>query len=112
MTRSGERNPNRVRSAAVRWRQTVTRIGCAAIALALAGCATPGYSPGRIQSELVKAGATSKQAQCVTDGLSAKFDENQLGSHSEPHSDGKVDEFKETRLILQKCGLKLPLQPR
>jgi hypothetical protein len=83
-----------------------------AAVLAFAGCATPGYSPGRIQSELVKAGATTTQAQCVTDGLTNKFDENQLGSHSEPRADGKVDEFKETRAILKKCGLKLPLQPR
>ena len=75
---------NRVRSAAVRWRRTAIRTGCAAAALALAGCATPGYSPTRIQSELVRA-----------------------GTHK-----GDVDEFATTRAILKKCGVNLPLQQR
>ncbi len=78
----------------------------------LAGCATPGYSPTRIQSELVHAGTTPAQAQCVTTKLSNTFDENQLGSHSEPHSDKNVDEYKLTRDILKQCGVTLPLQQR
>lgn len=99
----------------MRWRRTAIRIGCAAATLALAGCATPGYSPSRIQSELVQAGATPKQAQCVTDKLSDTFDLTQLGSHSEPSKGtkkGDVDEFATTRAILRTCGVKLPLQPR
>jgi hypothetical protein len=86
-----------------------------ASALALAGCATPGFSPNRIQAELIRAGATPKQAECVTDGLADTFDLTQLGSHSEPSKGtkkGDTDEFAETRAILKKCGLKLPLQPR
>jgi hypothetical protein len=76
--------------------------------LAIAGCATPGYNASRIGSELVRAGATPEQARCVTDGLSNKYDGNQLGSHSEP----SVKELNYTRLILKRCNVTLPLQPR
>ena len=103
-------------------RGTVTGVA-GALAFLLAGCATPGYNPTRVQSELVKAGTTPGQAACVTDGLSRTFDLNQLGSHSDPSAvhptqkqkDGSVkvlpNEFELTRSILQKCGVKLPLQP-
>jgi hypothetical protein len=74
----------------------------------LAGCATPGYSPSRIESELVRAGATEEQARCVTQGLSDKYDETQLGSHSVP----KQDEVDYTRLLLRRCKVTLPLQPQ
>ncbi len=96
---------------------------CVAGALALCGCATPGYNPSRLQSELVKAGATPQQAECVTDGMSAKFDENQLGSHSapsalpptrkasDPPGTRYENEFELTRDILKKCKITLPLNP-
>ena len=73
----------------------------------LAGCATPGYNPTKIQSELVHAGATTTQARCVTDGLSKKYDANQLGSHSQPIA----KEFAYTRVLLKKCNVTLPLLP-
>jgi hypothetical protein len=76
-------------------------------AVALAGCATPGYNASRLQSELVRAGTTLEQARCVTNGLTDKFDENQLGSHSAPTS----GEDATTRAILATCKVKLPLQP-
>ena len=94
-----------------------------ALALVLTGCATPGYNPTRIQSELVQAGTTPGQAACVTNRLSGTFDLTQLGSHSDPSVEGpkkklpdgsvKVlpSEFELTRTILQQCGVKLPLQP-
>jgi hypothetical protein len=75
---------------------------------ALAGCATPGYNPTRLESQLVHAGTTPAQAKCVTDGLSATFDEGQLGSHSSPTD----EEVAKTRLILERCEVSLPLQPR
>jgi hypothetical protein len=75
--------------------------------VALAGCATPGYSPSRIETELVRAGATREQARCVTQGLSNTYDERQLASHSEP---GK-DEVAKVRLILGRCNVTLPIQP-
>ena len=52
----------------------------------LAGCATPGYNPGRIQSELVRAGASPAQARCVTDNMGDTFDQKELGSHSPPNA--------------------------
>ena len=83
-------------------------IGCVAGALALSGCATPGYDASRLQSELVHAGTTLEQARCVTKGLTDTFDESQLGSHSTPSE----KEFATTRAILSKCKVTLPLQPR
>ena len=89
----------------------------------MAGCATPGYDPPRLQSQLEQAGATPAQARCVTDGLSASFDESQLGSHSEPSlarpkpkpSDPPgtkyQNEFEVTREILKDCDVTLPLNP-
>ncbi len=89
------------------WYRTVTGVGCVAGALALAGCATPGFNVGRLQSELVHAGTTVDQARCVTKGLTDAFDESQLGSHSTP----TADELTTTRAILSRCQVKLPLQP-
>jgi hypothetical protein len=86
-------------------------LGCVAAAFALASCATPGYSPSHLESQLIHAGTTPQQARCVTTGLSLKFDETQLGSHSEPSADPKDDEFAKTRAILKKCGVTLALQP-
>lgn len=76
--------------------------------VALAGCATPGYNRSRIESELVRAGATPEQARCVTEGLTDKYAESQLGSHSEP----RPDEIDYTRVLLKRCNVTLPLQPR
>jgi hypothetical protein len=72
-------------------RRTSTRLGSvvavlAVAAIALAACATPGYSPKRIESELVQAGATPAQARCVADALPDSIDLNALGSHF-------IDEF-------------------
>ena len=89
----------------------------------MAGCATPGYNPPRVESELEHAGATAAQARCVTKGLSANFDQTQLGSHSEPSlarpkpqpSDPPrtkyQNEFEITRDILKTCKVTLPLNP-
>ena len=77
-------------------------------ALVLVGCAAPGYNPTGLEAELVRAGATPAQAQCVTRGLTGTFDENELGSHSAPSQ----NELAKTRGIFSKCDLKLPLQPR
>jgi hypothetical protein len=90
----------------VTWRRATTVLGCVAV-VALAGCATPGYNPSRIESELVRAGATREQARCVTQALTNKYDETQLGSHSEPGA----DEVDYTRLILKRCDVTLPVQP-
>jgi hypothetical protein len=89
-------------------------LGCGVVAAyAVAGCATSGYDPGRIQSELVKAGTTREQAQCVTKRLSDTFDERQLGSYSDPNAvrdkDHPRNEYDRTRDILVKCGVTLPL---
>jgi hypothetical protein len=86
----------------------MTLFGGAVAALVLVGCAAPGYNPTGLESELVRAGATPAQAQCVTRGLTDTFDENQLGSHSTPTQ----KELATTRTIFAKCDLKLPLQPR
>ena len=88
------------------WRRATAVLGCVGV-VALAGCATPGYNAPRIESELVRAGATPEQARCVTDQLTNTYDETQLGSHSEPSS----KEVDRTRVILKQCGVTLPLQP-
>jgi hypothetical protein len=62
----------------------VTSLGCGFGALALGACATPGYSRGRIQSELVQAGATPVEARCVAERFPDKIDLSALGSHSPP----------------------------
>ena len=85
----------------------MTSVGCAAGVLAFAGCATPGFNASRLQSQLVHAGTTVDQARCVTKGLTDKFDESQLGSHSAP----TAKELATTRDILSRCQVKLPLQP-
>jgi hypothetical protein len=97
--------------------------GCLLGALTVAGCATPGYNPTRLESELVKAGTTPSQAQCVTQGLSGTFDTNQLGSHSAPSlippKPKKTDppgtkyenEYELTRDILHDCKVTLALNP-
>jgi hypothetical protein len=90
----------------VTWRRATTVLGGVAVVV-LAGCATPGYNPSRIESELVRAGATRQQARCVTQGLTDTYDERQLGSHSEP-SPAEVDKV---RLILKRCDVTLPTQP-
>jgi hypothetical protein len=98
-------------------------IVCVAAVGALAGCATPGYNPPRLQSQLEHAGASAEQAQCVTENLSAKFDESQLGSHSapsllrpapkpsDPPGTKYENEYELTRDILKKCKVTLPLNP-
>ena len=55
----------------------------------------------------MRAGATRDQARCVTQALSDKYDERQLGSHSEPFP----DEVAKVRLILEQCKVTLQLQP-
>jgi hypothetical protein len=97
-------------------------VGVGAAAL-LSGCATPGYNPPRLQSQLEHAGATSAQAQCVTRGLRDTFDQSQLGSHSAPSllrpvkkptdPPGKKyeNEYELTRDILKQCKVTLPLNP-
>jgi hypothetical protein len=86
----------------------MTFLGGAAAVLVLTGCAAPGYKPSALESELVRVGATPAQAQCITNGLSAKFDLNELGAHSAPSE----KELAKTRAILARCEVKLPLQPR
>ena len=92
----------------MRWRGFATSVVCALGAVALAGCATPGYNGSSLESQLVRAGATAAQARCITTALTDTFDVNQLGSHSAP----TAKELTTTRGILSKCGVKLALQPR
>jgi hypothetical protein len=83
-------------------------MACALGCVALAGCATPGYDPPRLQSQLEHAGATPAQAACVTQHLSDKYDENQLGSHSPP----TAKEIAAAReIIVKECKVTLPLNP-
>jgi len=73
------------------------------VAVAAAGCAQSGYDPNKLQRELVRAGLTQQQAECVTDRMQGTFDIDQLGSHSEP-TQGQLDT---TREIVEGCGFKL-----
>jgi hypothetical protein len=68
-----------------------------------AGCAQSGYDPNKLQRELVRAGLTQQQAQCVTDGMQGTFDIDQLGSHSEPTQ----QQLDTTRNIVEGCGFRL-----
>jgi hypothetical protein len=117
----------------------VTSLGCGFGALALGACATPGYSPGRVESELVQAGATPVEARCVAEKFPDKIDLSALGSHSPPvaittpaippptttpptttapvpkasstTTTTVPDEYELTRQVLADCGVTLPLQP-
>ena len=85
------------------------RLAGAALVLSVAfvvgaGCAQSGYDVNKLQRELVRAGLTPSQAQCVTDGMQGTFDINQLGSHSEPTQ----KEIDTTRSIVEGCGVRLP----
>ena len=71
---------------------------------AFAGCAMPGYSTRKLQRELKAAGLTAEQATCVTDGMEASLNLDQLGSYSEP----TAQEFAKTREILLRCKVTLP----
>jgi hypothetical protein len=92
-------------------------------AASLSGCATPGYNPSRLESQLEHAGATPTQARCVTEGMSTRFDRTQLGSHSAPSLLRPVkkptdppgtkyeNEYETTRDILKGCKVTLALNP-
>jgi hypothetical protein len=74
--------------------------------LLLASCASPGYNPPRVQSELRRAGLTDAQARCVTNAMEKAFDGRELSTYSDP----TAQEFATTRVLLTKCGVKLPQQ--
>ena len=77
------------------------------LVVALSGCAQSGYDPGKLGAELERAGLSPTQARCVTDRMSAKFDLNQLASHSEP----TAQEEATTRALIEQCGVTLPPPP-
>jgi hypothetical protein len=97
--------------------------GCLAALVVLVGCAAPGYNPTRIESELVRAGTTPKQARCVADQLPDTFDLNQLGSHSapsairpkpqpdDPPGTKYESEYEKAVDVIKDCGIKLQLDP-
>ncbi len=76
----------------------------------LSGCAQPGYNAQKLQRQLVKAGATPRQAECVISGLQygrvplLGFDLNELASHSDPPS----TEITAVRTLLRICDVRLP----
>jgi hypothetical protein len=84
----------------------VRLVALATLALAtsvvLGGCAQSGFDTQKLDRELQRAGVTSAQAQCVTDGLGRIFDVQQLGSHSDPTE----RERQRTRELLSQCGVK------
>lgn len=67
----------------------------------LASCASPGYSPTKLERQLVDAGLSSTQATCVTNALEDTYDRGQLGSRSEP----TVRELQKTRTLLIGCDV-------
>jgi hypothetical protein len=91
----------------MRWRKAVVAAACATAAVVAGGCATSGYDAGKLRSQLEGAGATPQQASCVVEGLSNKYAESQLGSHSAPSE----REYAYTRELLAQCKVNLPLQP-
>jgi len=75
-------------------------------AVLLASCASTGYDPGRVQSELRRAGLTDAQARCVTNAMEKAFDPRELSTYSDP----TAQELATTRGLSTKCGVKLPPQ--
>jgi len=81
-------------------------------AAVLSGCAQPGFNAQKLQRQLVQAGATPEQAQCVTSGLQdghvplVGFDLNELASHSEPTDQESVS----MHALLHLCEVK-PSRP-
>ncbi|HTL85949.1 MAG TPA: hypothetical protein VL856_12250 [Acidimicrobiia bacterium] len=75
-------------------------------ALVLASCASTGYDPSRVQSELRRAGLTDVQARCVTNAMEKAFDPRELSVYSDPNA----QELATTRGLVTKCGVSLPPQ--
>ena len=75
--------------------------------LVLSGCAQPTFNAQKLQRQLVQAGATPEQAQCVTTSLENSFDTNQLASHSDP-TPTEVDKVHQLLLL---CKVKLTPPP-
>jgi len=69
----------------------------------MSACAQSGYDAQKLQSQLEDAGATPAQARCATNGLEAKFDLNELASHSDP----TPQEMATVRAILHACTIKV-----
>jgi hypothetical protein len=104
---STQRHDDRCKKPHATYAPAVRRVLVLLIALlALASCASPGYDPGRIRSELRRAGLTDAQARCVTDGMEKAFDPRELSIYSDPNA----QELATTRGLVAKCGLKLPPQ--
>jgi len=85
----------------VRWTFGALVIVGAAV---LTSCAQPGFNAQKLQRQLVQAGATPEQAQCVTTSLENSFDTNELASHSNPTS----EEVAKVHALLHACKVKLP----
>ena len=73
--------------------------------LLLAGCAQSGYSAGKLQRELQRAGLTAAQSRCVTTELENTIDPNKLATYTDPNP----TEVNEARAALKKCGVKQTL---
>ena len=77
-------------------------------AVLLAACASSGYDASSLQRQLVRAGLTSKQADCVTNAMEDHFDLQRLGAHTSV----TATEIRVQRQLLVSCGVKVRPKPR
>jgi hypothetical protein len=75
-------------------------------AVFLVSCASTGYDPARVQSELRQAGLTNEQARCVTNEMEKEFDPRVLSTYSDP----TAPELAKARSLVARCGVNLPRQ--
>jgi hypothetical protein len=71
--------------------------------LLAAACANPGYDSDEYRSELVEAGLTREEADCVADGLERTFGDQRLNSRNEVTE----EEYAEMVEILDRCGVEV-----
>ncbi len=86
----------------MRFPATAAVLACVG-ALVVSACAQSGYDAQKLQTELVRAGATVEQARCVTNRMENTFDLHELGTHGEPTS----TEIDTTRRLLVACNVNL-----
>jgi hypothetical protein len=76
-------------------------------AVLLAACASSGYNASSLQRQLVRAGLTSKQSDCVTNAMEDHFDVRRLGAHASV----TANEIRVQRELLVNCGVKVRPKP-
>jgi hypothetical protein len=79
----------------------------AALLVGTAGCANPSYDEDAKRAELIRAGLTDAQAQCVTSEMAKEFEPPRLDAHA-PATES---EHAKMVAILDECDVNLSAEP-